>query len=275
MYRLIGTHFEVGFSDAQHERWVAPVLQHLSTTAVTHADICFDVVATPDGLTLLRNSVAIAEGLHLDQIAPYVHAEILLAAYNATECFIAMHSAALCKNGRCVLLPGVSGSGKSTLAAALAGSGFEYCTDELTLITRQPYGVRPVPISLGIKEGSWSVLEDYFPGIKELPCHVRRDMKRVRYMPPPKPFCDDHAAEGLPIQCVVFPTYQKNASTVVRPISPADALCRIADAGYDVSGRLNAAFVSELVEWVGGLRCYELHYSSMQDAIEQVKGLVG
>jgi hypothetical protein len=74
---------------------------------------------------------------------------------------------------------------------------------------------------------------------------------------------------------VVFPVYDRHASTTVVPVVPADALCRIADAGYDVSGRLNPEFTSELVSWVGGLTCYELRYSSLRDAVQQVKELVG
>jgi hypothetical protein len=274
-FRLIDTRFDVGFNEARVGHWIAPVIQHLKTSEISPAAIRFDVVTTPDGFAILRDSKAIADGLHLDQVAPYIHAEALLAAYNATECFIAMHSAALHYNGRCILLPGVSGSGKSTLAAALAGSGFDYCTDELTLITKNTHGVRPVPISLGIKEGSWPVLSDYFPGLDALPCHLRRDLKRVRYMPPPNPFLDGHYTEGLPVQLVVFPVYDRHASTTVVPVVPADALCRIADAGYDVSGRLNPEFTSELVSWVGGLTCYELRYSSLRDAVQQVKELVG
>jgi hypothetical protein len=49
------------------------------------------------------------------------------------------HAAALSRNGRGILMPGQSGSGKTFLTAWLAGDGYDYLTDEMTLVESETF----------------------------------------------------------------------------------------------------------------------------------------
>jgi len=62
-----------------------------------------------------------------------------------------------------------------------------------------------------------------------------------------------------PLHSLVFPCYQPEQPTSLTRISPADALCRLTEAGYDMEGGLDTERVEELIDWIGGISCYELH----------------
>jgi hypothetical protein len=53
-----------------------------------------------------------------------------------------LHAAAVCMNGRGLLLPGSSGVGKSTLTIALVRAGFGFLGDNLCFLTRSQEGMR-------------------------------------------------------------------------------------------------------------------------------------
>ena len=174
-----------------------------------------------------------------------------------------LHAAAVTRGGDCILMPATSGSGKSTLTAALLSRGFGYCTDDLALLTHEPVRVRSVPTCLGLKHGSWSVLDDVFPEIRHLPTHLRADGKQVRYLPPP--------SVGVPrtyqARAIVFPVWSPGQQPAeIRRISSAEGLSRLSASGYDLRNRINRQVVGCLIRWMSGLPCFELQYDVPTDA---------
>lgn len=272
-YRLLDSYFRICFANAVAERIVHPVLAHLEVQADTACHIALDIIEDKQGYILLQDAILIDECSASEQLAPLVHAHILFTAYRSADCLMAIHAAAISKGDKCILFPSASGNGKSTLTAALIHSGFEYLTDELAVLTRGTYQIRPLSVSLSIKQGSWSVLAPLYPHIHDLPIHLRKDGKRVRYLPPSRVIPSNHSRQSYPLQCVVFAKYQAKVKTTITPITPADALCRLTEAGYDVNDRLDAARIGELVSWIAGLDCYELQFSRLPEAISQIEGL--
>ena len=84
----------------------------------------------------------------------------------------------------------------------------------------------------------------------------------------------DNATRYHPVRALVFPVYRAGADARLERLTPADALCRLTDAGTDMEGGLNSASVTELVSWIAGMDSYELHYSELEDAIAQVRDLL-
>lgn len=273
-FGLVDSCFRVRFSEQDQEQLVYPLLAHLQVPTDKPYDLSLDVVNNKEGYVLVRDAVPVAKCNALLGLAPLVHAELLEAVCAAGDWSFAVHAAAVSDGHGCIMFPGASGSGKSTLTAALIQSGLVYCTDETVLLEPATHFVRPVPICLGLKQGSWEVLTRSYPRLNDLPVHRQADGQAVRYLPPPLPTLPDTTERGYPVACIVFPEYRTGGLTTLTSIPTAEALCRLTNAGYDVRGGLNASRVSELVEWVGRLECYELRVNGVATAVSRIKSLL-
>jgi hypothetical protein len=89
----------------------------------------------------------------LDELLRQVTFELnVLARTPAAESTIALHSGAVERDGRVLLIAGVKGAGKSTLTAALVQRGARYVTDEVAVIDL-PSGrlcTYPKPLDLAV-----------------------------------------------------------------------------------------------------------------------------
>jgi hypothetical protein len=157
-YQLLDIDLRIRYPCQATEKLVHPVLAHLETRSAINRRACevtFDVVHNQNSYMLLRDGLPISDCVQLLELAPLIQRQALLAAYEHTDYFMAIHAAAVCNHDkRCFLMPGISGSGKSTLTAALISSGFTYLTDELSLLVSDTLFIRPAQVSLGLKQGS-------------------------------------------------------------------------------------------------------------------------
>lgn len=272
--RLTDLCFRVRFSELEQERLLYPLLTHLQAPPNQSYDVSLDVVKNEEWYVLVRDAVPVAKCRSLLELAPLVHAEVLDTVCAAGDWSLIVHAAAVSDGHRCIVFPGATGSGKSTLTAALIQSGLVYCTDETVLLESDTYHVRPVPICLGLKHGSWGVLTRSYPRLNDLPIHRRADGQAVRYLSPPLCTLPDSTEIGYPAACIVFPNHRADGVTTLISIPPAEALCRLTNAGYDVTGGLDASRVEELVQWVDQLNCYELRITGIEAAVSLIKDLL-
>ena len=177
-------------------------------------------------------------------------------------------------DGKCVIQPAPSGNGKSTLTAALIAKGFDYCTDDLALLTESPVRLRPCPMCLGIKSGSWDVLSEYLPELADLPEYRRADKKRIRYFPPTEGCLPHSSTDAYPVAAMIFPQFVRGNGTELRQIARGDALIRMTEAGYDLQGALDGAWVDRMVAWIKSLNCFELRFDSLDDAVDAVSSVL-
>jgi Coenzyme PQQ synthesis protein D (PqqD) len=272
-YCLADLHFKLRTPSAAIDESAHALLGHLTRTLSDSADVVLEVAMDrQDGCErwiLLRDGKVVDECSDSTAIVPMLHANILLMAYFNSRCLAAVHAAAVTRQERCVLLPAISGSGKSTLTAALLAAGFGYCTDDLALLTGEPVRVRPVPTCLGLKRGSWNVLAERLPQIADLPIYLRPDGRTIRYLPPP-PAALESGQSSYAVRSIVFPVYADGSSTRLRPLSSAEALSRLAEAGYDLPHRINTDIVETLIKWISDVPCFELHYSELDQAVDQI-----
>jgi hypothetical protein len=268
-YRLADFCFDLHATESTDHEAAESVLGHLHDDSGHDADTALRLVRRGERWLLLdESSVIIDECASARAVAPMLHASTLMLAYERARCFAALHAGAVLCGGQCVLLPGASGSGKSTLTTALVLAGFGYCSDDFVMLTAPPVGVRAVPLGVGLKEGSWRVLAHRVPSLADLPIHVRADGKRIRYLP-----VRPGVAQGdsVPARALVFPQYRAGAATHCRPIRPAEALVRLAAAGYDA--RLSEATVRGLIDWLCDVPSYELLYDELDRAVEHIEAI--
>jgi len=273
-YRMLETVFQLRFSETALVPFAQSAFAHLAVDDSHPFDVTLDVQRDTRGYFVFCDNQPIAFCNTEQELAPLLHGQVVADAYNRADCLIALHAAAVSNDEQCLVFPALSGSGKSTLAAALVASGFKYCTDELVLLQPQTHKAQTIAAALGIKPGSWDILQTYYPHLADLPIHLRLDGKRVRYLVPEQHQLIDDTTQHHHIRALVFPVYAAAADTRLSRLTPADALCRLTDAGTDMEGGLDSARVSELVEWIAGMDSYELHYSELDDAIAQARNLL-
>lgn len=114
-----------------------------------------------------------------------------------------VHAAALCKDGAALLFGGASGAGKSTLTLAMTQAGWDYMADDMVFLRPGCAGV------YGFPEGI-----DVFPecGSQSHKVHVRPEREVLEAAP----------------RALIFPRVAHQARSVLHPISPAEALLRLA-----------------------------------------------
>jgi hypothetical protein len=274
-FRILETCFQLSVPTENELHLVTPLLNHLSVPYEISADEHLYIVRADDRYLLLHNKKVINWCFHISGIAPMLYGHSLLIAYELSRCLFGLHAAAVFWQGKCVLMPALSGSGKSTLTAALVGSGASLCADDLVLLTPAPVRMRPVPVVIAIKNGSWDLLAPYHPDIASLPIHLRTDEKYIRYLVPPADVLVPMTSQPFPIDVIVFPKFVHDGdAAVVNKISAGDGLCQLTDAGYDVRGEMTALCVRQLVDWITHISCYEMHFNQLDKAVSAIQTLV-
>ena len=273
-YRILDSRIALRLPGTEEAQLVHPVIAHLNTPELTRCNLNLEVRRSTDCYVLLRDGAPIDWCDDDRGLAPLVHANLLVLAYELSNCLTGIHAAAVVWKDHCILMPALSGSGKSTLTGALVGSGFQYCSDDMVLLTQKPVKMRPATVSIGLKSGSWDLLSKYHPMLASLPTHIRNDGKCIRYLPPPTNNLTNTPTTMLTISHIVFPSYQSKINAAMQPISQAEGLCRIAEAGYDIRGGLSVARVQQLIDWIAKMPCYEFHYSNLGKAVDAVKSLL-
>jgi Coenzyme PQQ synthesis protein D (PqqD) len=261
-YRLVEFSFRLRIPSAL-ESDVDQLLAHLCVPDARSPGVLLEVLRDGKRWLLLRESRQVDQCSAAAGVIPMLHSSILLMAYGSSACMAAVHAAAVTRGDDCVLMPATSGSGKSTLTAALLSQGFGYGSDDLALLTHEPVRIRPVPTCLGLKSGSWRVLDGVLPAIRHLSTHLRADGKQVRYLPPP--VIDQN--RNYNARAIVFPIWSPGQQAAqINRIGAAEGLSRLTASGYDLRNRINAEIVECLIRWISGRPCFELRYDAPTDA---------
>ena len=77
-----------------------------------------------------------------------------------------------------------------------------------------------------------------------------------------------------PVSHIVFPRYDKDAPTELKPIARFEALRRLMGECQALRQRLDRENVAELIRWIAGIDCYALTFSSLDEAAELVAATV-
>lgn len=177
-----------------------------------------------------------------------------------------LHSAAVARDGRAVLIVGGSGDGKSTLAAALVQRGFAYVTDEQVTLRPDDAAILPFARPVTLRRQVWPL----FAGVTGVPPQDPGDAEWRRVEVSPYDLGAVHADGPLVPAVIVVPGFEVGATTTSRPVPVvADVVERLALSCHDVD-RLGMAGFELLVELARRCAAHELVYGDLDDAHREV-----
>jgi len=271
-YRLLNTCFLIQADSPAYEDMLHNHLGHLEISEHRpNPDIVFTLNQQGDCIIPRLNGKQIHAGLASQRLYPFLQDWMRVTAYQRLPYLLTLHAAALYKDDKCILLPGVSGAGKSTLTAALLTKGYHLLSDETTVIDLFDFGIYQVAMPLGLKEGSWPLLQPLYPALMALPVHRRFDQQPVRYLPPPE-------VQDVKQQCkfathIIFPQVSDDASGELLSLSPLQTLAKLDESGYQVQDKLGEKKAESILHWLAGLQAYEVHYQHFNQAVEVIETL--
>jgi hypothetical protein len=178
-----------------------------------------------------------------------------------------LHAGACGTGDACVLLAGASHAGKSTLCAALMAQGL-YCYSDDSAVIDRAFRVAGMPFPLTLRQSSWPVLESRLASVEGTGMH-RRAGAEVCFLPSNLPAGASPAAR---VKALVFVEYQPEAMTVLRSLTPFDALLVLQRSGFWIEHDRES--VARFLGWLALLPIYGLTYSSIDEAVGAVQDLL-
>jgi len=270
-YRLFDTRFRIGFTSeaplASADSMLARLAEPDARAGERSADVEITVIGVGERYLVARGMGLVGVAADLSGLMEKIESALMLTAIDATPHLLSLHGGALAKGGCGLLLPAPSGSGKTTLTAALNLAGWDFGSDEISLLDSAADMLRVAPMSACIKEGSWPVLAPLTPELMVQPTHQRAG-RTVRYLPPVGRTVDRYRATH-----VVFPRYARESETSLTPLSASTGLQRLLAECVSIPRRLTEKDAAQLVAWASGLSFFDLKLSGLPAALAALDSL--
>jgi len=186
--------------------------------------------------------------------------------------YLMLHSAAVERGGKVLLLPAWPGCGKSTLCAALVSRGWRLFSDEFGLVRVDDGQLVPLPRPTPLKNKSIDVIREFTADVEIGPAfHGTRKGTVAHLRTPDASVVQAHIA--APPGWLVFPRYRVNAPLQMKPIARPQAFLKLANNSfnYRLLGLQGFRVVTRLVR---NCDCYTLSYSDLDEAIDMLNRLV-
>ncbi|HKY83156.1 MAG TPA: hypothetical protein VJM09_16995 [Sphingobium sp.] len=262
---LAGKSFLLRYHDDALAAHVAPLFSHLETAA-DEAETSYDLWSA-HGLTLLSQDGGRASVLQAREAGPVIKACIIQDIIGDGRSGLALHAGCLHRNGRALLLTGRPGAGKTTLISWLAGNGFDYQGDDITLL-HEDGRVQGLPFLPTIKSGAWPMMTARYGDLLHPAVHARPDNKRVRYL----------ASAGSGRQAtgevgwIVKLRRARGCAARLEPVPSTTSIKHLLSEAASATGEVDRGTLGRLILTVSAARTCELHYDDLDEAAALLEG---
>lgn len=246
----------------------APLAAPAMATEGTAPEVCLTLYRESGAFVLARDGHVI-ERLATAPVARWAVVRQLVSAGNRRPWLALLHAGAVATPTGCLLLCGDSGAGKSTLLAGLLHAGFGFVADDIVPLEKGSGLIRPVPLAISIKAGSWPTIGALFPELAEAPV-VRLGARKMRYLWPGNGTASADA-DGRPAAAVLFPRYAKDAPVTLTRLDELRSLALLGEGGSILPS--TDAGLAEFLAWWRPLAAYEICYGCLDDAVRVVRSL--
>jgi len=234
--------------------------QKYSHLVVENKNICnveFKIFNSNNTLFILKNNQVIGSWVsnQSHEFQGKFSMELICSFYNKTEhdWMGVFHASTISKNNHSVMFTGDSGNGKSTLVSILMANGFDVIADDFTPILREDFKTYCFPSAISIKEKSYVLMEQIYPGLKNSKQYYISELKgTVKYLPPTS------KETSAICSSVVWVKYSKNSENSIKNISTQEALKKILPDAWISNKQANA---KAFLVWIKRTDFYELNYS--------------
>ncbi len=191
--------------------------------------------------------------------------------FNRPHQYLVLHSAAVERGGRALLLPGEPGAGKSTLCAALILRGWRLLSDEVAIVRPSTGEILAVPRPVALKEESLDVIRAFEPSAMLGPSFPETRKGTVTHLQPPADSVDRSRETAAP-RWIVFPRHAAGAPASLQAVRKAETLLRAGRNGFNYS-LLGAGGFESLADVVSGCDGYDLVYGDLGEAVRRLAEL--
>ena len=267
-YDFQGKYLHLRFENAQIETDIHSRYINLETHPKESASASIDAIKDDEQFLLMVDGSEVARSRTSVGLGYCLLGHFLEMTYPELDLMAWLHAGAVGNDSGTLALIGWEKSGKSTLTAALTHSGLQCYGDDRVFLNFPNAAPLKIPNSAAIKRGSWSVLESRFPEIHSLPI-VCVDDEEIRFLPMPRPTLNHTSA---PVSVLVFPKYKPDVENNLVPISSTQALMNITEAYSWISSE--PAKAQKFLDWVKSIPSYQLSFSSLDQAVSQLRELL-
>lgn len=185
--------------------------------------------------------------------------------------YLMLHSAAVERAGKALLLPAWPGCGKSTLCAALVSRGWRLFSDEFSLVRIADGQLVPLPRPIPLKNKSIDVIRTFAPEVEIGPSFHGTRKGTVAHLRTP----DASVAEAditAPPRWLVFPRYRAGAPLSLQAIKKPKAFLKLTNNSfnYQLQGLQGFQGVTRLVR---NCDSFILSYSDLDEAVDALNRL--
>ena len=185
--------------------------------------------------------------------------------------YLMLHSAAVERAGKVLLLPAWPGCGKSTLCAALVSRGWRLFSDEFGLVRTDDGQLMPMPRPIPLKNKSIDVIRAFAQDMEIGPDFHGTRKGTVAHLRTP----DASAAQAhvpAPPAWLVFPRYRAGAPLRLKSIDKPQAFLKLVNNSfnYQLMGLKGFQTATRLVR---NCECKIISYSDLDEAIDALNQL--
>ena len=201
---------------------------------------------------------------------PMLESSINWAVAGTTRALL-LHAGVVERNDKAVLLPGGSGSGKSTLCSALISRGWRLLSDEMAMIRPEDGRIQPHPRPISLKNAAIDVITQMMPNAYFSKRYEGTSKGTVVFMRAPNKAIEKADEAARPI-LVIFPKYDPDARTELKPLEKAQAFMRLIDHSPNYFTMLGSGFET-LANLVEACDHYTLSYPALDQAISAIESV--
>ena len=183
---------------------------------------------------------------------------------------MALHAAALSKNGKGIVLPGRSGSGKTTLSTWLAARGYNYLTDEFVFIAQNSDMIQAFARPPNVKVRGFDALNSFCD--REIDEDQTIQSKHVA-MIPPHLLNPHNTLEKARVSLIVFPKFKQDSALKLEKLSKAKAELALMENLVNARN-LNGHGFNEAARLVRSVPSYRLEYGSFDQLQADFDGIL-